>query len=155
MAALTIDHLAVPATTETDLRVLQVGDKTAKINFLIFNNGEKNAVAGEGGMLTGNVLSFKVYESNDRVTWTEISGGSFIDVAPGGSEDLAVITQKRYLKITGKGTGGPGYARIDLQWRGDPYFGQVDIDIFGKSGYGSDGGSAAGVAAFGASPWPN
>lgn len=155
MATNSVDHLAVPGTTETDIAVYQIGAKTAKINILLFNNGQKNAVAGEGGMLAGNDLQFRIYESDDRKTWVKISGADpAITVKPGGSEDASVITQKKYLKVTGQGTGGGGYARIDLQWRGDPYFGQVDIDLIGKSGYGKDGGSEAGVGEFGSSPWP-
>lgn len=151
MAALSTDHFAVPGTTETTVQVWQIHPKTGKINLLFFNNPQK---ANMGGQVPQNNLQFRIYESDDRDSWTLISGGSPITVTPGGSEDATVMTQKRYLRFTGQGVGGGGYARIDAQYRGNLYFGQIDIDMVGKSGYGFDGGAAAGIGEYGAAAWP-
>lgn len=242
MAANLVDDLAVATLNEEDIAVYQVKEKTGKMNFLFFNNGEKVARAGEGGMKAGSALKFNIYESDDRATWTSLTAagaatavvadatggasedlftdndhgltdndiitfsgtavptgivegqeyyvidattntfrvsatkggaavdfsddgtsvtystvGTFIEVAPGGTEDAAVMTNKRYIKVTGKGVTGPGYCRLDIQHRGDPYFGQLDIDLIAKSGYGKDGQAATadnGIAVYGADAWP-
>lgn len=142
--------LPVPTLAETDIAMLQVARKTGKLNLLFFNNGEKQPMVG---MKAGSALSFKIYESTDRENWTLISG-DWIVVAPGGSEDASVMTQKPFVKITGKGATAGGYATLDIQARGASYFGQVDIDLIGKSGYGKDGGNQEGVADYGAASWP-
>lgn len=150
MSSISQITLPVPSLTESDIAMLQVAKKTGKLNLLFFNNGEKQAMVG---MKTGSSLQFKVYESDNRSSWTLISG-DWITVAPGGSEDASVMTQKRFVKITGRGVTAGGYAQLDIQARGSAFFGQVDIDLIGKSGYGKDGGGQAGVATYGADSWP-
>ena len=150
MATITTDHFPVPGTTQTDVAVLQIHPKTGKINMNIFNNPQK---ANMGGQVPMNDLQFRIYESDDRDTWTLLTTTP-ITVTPGGMEDASVMTQKRYLKFTGQGVGGGGYARIDFSYRGNLYFGQIDIDMIGKSGYGKDGGGQPGVAVYGSAPWP-
>lgn len=79
-----------------------------------------------------------------------------ITVAPGGQENASVATQKKFLKVVGWGTEGGGYCRMDIQFNGKSFFGQVDIEVHAqKTGYGYFGNGAAGVGGMGRdTAWP-
>jgi hypothetical protein len=86
-----------------------------------------------------------VYESDDHGAtdpWNLISGnsGAFYAVTPGGQVMFNVITGKKWIKVTGYGTGGSGYAKMDFTYDGIQYFGGLDLDVSpgGKSGFALD-----------------
>jgi hypothetical protein len=90
-------------------------------------------------MVTGSTINLHVWESDDRETWTRVTtAGEPIAIAPGGSADFGFLSAKRYLMVSGYGETSGGYVRADFQFRGDPFFGQIDVEMLGKSGYGYD-----------------
>lgn len=158
MAGISQELTGVPATTESLLKVFRIREKTGKISLSLLNVVDRaNTPAYPKAGVT---LNFKVYESDDRGVadaWNVISGGSVIPVTPGGQNVVSVITTKRYIKVTGYGTGGSGYARIDAMYNGIQYFGQVDVDVVGKSGFGLDGTTpdeTNGISDFTSGAWP-
>lgn len=135
MAGMAFTNVTVPPTTDAVLQVLQIGRKAGKIQLSFLNQVQRNDVNGTA--LEGYPLVFTLKESDDRQTWTTI--GSTVTVQPGAQNVTNLITNKRYIQILGHGTGGGGYCKIDLFFNGMQYFGQVDIDVVGKSGWGWDG----------------
>jgi hypothetical protein len=112
------------------------------------------------GAASGNITTFSIQESNDGASWSTLSNASSFDVAVGGQKVVTVLTQKPYLRIVGQGKSGNqgGTVKIDVTHNGIQYFGQMDIDVVGKSGYTADGdtpSSANGQGSFGASSWPS
>lgn len=158
MAGISQDHVAVPATTETDLKYFRLREKTGRISIHLHAVIERDNIPASAK--AGKQLDFKVYESDDRGkadAWVVISGGSFISVKPGGQQVVNVLSQKRYIKITGKGVNGSGYARLDAMYNGIQYHGQIDEDVIGKSGFSKDSvalDADLGNADFTGAAWP-
>ncbi len=112
------------------------------------------------GAASGNSCTFSIQESTDGATWTSLSGASSFAVGAGAQVVRTVLSQKPYLRIVGQGTSGNqgGKVKIDITHNGIQYYGQMDIDVVGKSGYTADGDTPSatnGQGIFGASNWPS
>lgn len=118
------------------------------------------------GKASANPLRFSLQDSNDGVTWVDIGGAGFpITVAPGAQQVITIMSQKAYLRLVGQGASSSGVAnkggqaKVDYTHNGIQYFGQIDIDVTGKTGYAQDGQTETsdyqyGIGTYGASSWP-
>jgi hypothetical protein len=164
MAGIAFTQLAVPPITDKDLCILRVRAKTGRVQISLIQEvaRDNNAVA-----LAGSPAHINIYESDDRLTWNKLTAADVV-VASGGQAITNVITNKAYLKLVGHTVGGSGaLIKADIVFQGIQYFGQVDLDLEGKSGFGYDtdapvtgsdlaGGvfdNKAGTAQFGSTPW--
>lgn len=174
MAGQAFISVAVPATTDGVLGIIKVGGKVGKIQLSFLSQAFRDTL---GHTVAGHDLWFRIFESSDRGgadAWNEltVSGGvsAPIKVKPGGQEIASIATNKDYIQIRGHGIGGGGYCKIDAMFNGMQFFGQVDFDVVGKSGFGLDGDApvvstlegeprpgsvnAAGTSEYGAASWP-
>jgi hypothetical protein len=127
-------------------------------------NGRHNVVAVPNGTAVDIASDYVANETGSiKITdWVEITKGSDdvsvpVTVKPGGQENGEILTQKNLLLITGQGVGGGGYCRVDFQFNGLAFFGQIDLAVTepNKSGFGYEGGTQAGVAPFARdTAWP-
>jgi len=58
-----------------------------------------------------------------------------VTVVPGGQDVVAVTTNKDYIAVVAQGI---GYASMSVMFNGMQYFGQLDLDVTGKTGFGKD-----------------
>ena len=150
----TASYLGVSSTTLTDIQLFQLRAKLGKIDL---NFQDQTELDFAGAPQAGQAFEFEVYESDDAVSWTKISGASAIALGRGGQQRATVQSNKLLLKIQGRVTSaGGGKVRLDLSANGKPYFGQTELGIIGKSGYGKDFGVGEGSQAVGAAAntWP-
>jgi hypothetical protein len=112
--------------------------KIGKVTFAFLSEPHLTNFAG---VAAGNSCTFSIQESTDGATWTSLSGASSFAVGAGAQVIRTVLSQKPYLRIVGQGTSGNagGKVKIDVTHNGIQYFGQMDIDVVGKSGYTQDG----------------
>ena len=187
MAGTSFTNVAVPfSATPTSptaiLQVIKVGKKVGKVQLSFFNNILRDNL---GNALETGIAYFQIQESDDRVNWSTIGSiasdpstapgyvsASVVGVKPGGQQIAHIITNKAYIQVLGASTVGGAYVKIDLFFNGLIFFGQVDLDVVGKSGFGFDGdpidtsitvgqspAGASGLdkqgeAIYGSSPWP-
>lgn len=150
----TASFLDITGTTMRDIQLFQLREKAGKIDL---NFQDQTELDFAGAPVEGQAFEFEVYESDDGSTWTKISGASAIALAQGGQSRSTVQSQKLLIKIMGRvTTAGGGKVRMDMSLNGKPYFGQADLGIVGKSGYGKDFGTGEGSRPVGALPgtWP-
>jgi len=150
----TASFLDISGTTLTDIQLFNLREKAGKIDL---NFQDQTELDFAGAPQAGQAFEFEVYESDDGSTWTKISGASAIALAQGGQQRATVQSQKSLIKIQGRvTTAGGGKVRLDMSLNGKPYFGQADLGIIGKSGYGSDFGVGEGSTPVGGLPgtWP-
>jgi len=157
---LQLGQLAVPSgvANVADLCILAVEPKVGKVSLLVQSLMERANIPA--GAKAASILNFKVWASDDRGVadaWAVISGGSYLAVAPGGQQTVALTPTKKYLKLTGYGTTSSGALRLDAMYSGAQYQGNITIEQIGKSGFGKDGTAPDtdnGIADYSAASWP-
>ena len=159
--SLQLGQLAVPSgvANVADLCILAVEPKVGKVSLLVQSLMERANIPA--GAKAASILNFKVWASDDRGVadaWVALPpGSSYLAVAPGGQQTVALTPTKKYLKLTGYGTTSSGALRLDAMYSGAQYQGNITIELIGKSGFGKDGTTPTddnGIADYSEAAWP-
>lgn len=126
----------------------KVGRITVRLTqTLNFNNQSQPVAAGS--------TLFYFYESDNGSTWGDPLNDTPVEVVAGGVQIATLNIRKSHVKVSAVTSDGKGSSvRIDLDYDGSLYHGQLELSQIGKSGYGLDGGSGHAEGTGSISDWP-